>query len=163
MRRESEEAGESLVRAVAQRVSQASVRVSGVSVGEIGPGFLLLVGVEHGDGAADADALADKVVGLRVFADESGHMNRSLRDTQGAVLVVSQFTLLAALSRGRRPSFTAAAPPEIAEPLLDRLVARVAAAGVEVATGRFGAKMDVELVNDGPVTIVIDVADGRVL
>jgi len=150
------------VKAVAQRVSRAAVQVDGVTIGEIGAGFVLLVGVEHADTDAEAEALADKLLGLRVFGDAEGNMNRSLRDVGGAVLVVSQFTLLAALRRGRRPSFTAAAPPEMAEPLVDAVVARIGSAGVEVATGRFGARMEVELVNDGPVTVLFDIVDGRV-
>lgn len=141
-----------------QRVARASVTVGGELVSEIvGPGLLLLVGVAKGDGEAEADWLAEKVAGLRVFADEDGRMNRSVRDTGGEVLAVSQFTLLADTRKGKRPSFVQAAPPEEASPLFDYLCERLRAAGVaSVETGRFGAMMEVTLVNDGPVTIVLD-------
>ncbi len=150
------------MRLVIQRVSRASVTVTGQVVGSIGPGALVLVGVASGDGEGEVARAVEKVAQLRIFGDEMGLMNRSLVDSGGSALVVSQFTLLADLRRGRRPSFTGAAPPDVAEPLLDRLVLGLRAAGIETATGRFGAAMSVELVNDGPVTIVVDVSDGRV-
>jgi D-tyrosyl-tRNA(Tyr) deacylase len=150
------------VRAVVQRVSWARVRVEGETVGEIGPGLLVLVGAAAGDTPADAAALADKLAGLRIFADDEGRMNRSVSETGGAVLVVSQFTLLGDLRRGRRPSFTGAAPPEEAEPLVDAVVEDLRRAGVPCATGRFRAHMGVELLNDGPVTLVVEVSEGRV-
>jgi len=143
-------------------VVRAAVTVDGAVVGEIGPGLLVLVGVGDGDGAAEAAVMADKLCDLRLFSDVEGKMNLSVGEAGGGVLVVSQFTLLADLRRGRRPSFTAAAPPEVAEPLVAAIAQRLAATGLSVATGRFGAKMAVELVNDGPVTIVVDVVDGRV-
>ena len=149
------------MRAVVQRVARASVRVGGETVGEIGRGLLVLVGAAVGDGPADAAALADKLAGLRIFPDEEGRMNRAVGEAGGAVLVVSQFTLCGDVRRGRRPSFTAAAPPEVAEPLVEMVVERLRRAGLPCATGRFRAHMDVELLNDGPVTLVIDVAGGR--
>lgn len=151
------------MRGVLQRVSRASVAVDGEVVGSVGRGFLLLVGVGRDDGPRDADALAAKVASLRVFPDDEGRMNSSLSQMGGAVLVVSQFTLLADLRKGRRPSFTAAAAPGIAEPLVARVVERLQSQGIRVAGGVFGASMQVELVNDGPVTIVVDTADGRVV
>lgn len=150
------------MRAVIQRVSRAAVTVDGEVVGAIGGGFLVLVGVGHGDGSGDVAALADKLAGLRVFPDDDGKMNRSVTEVGGSVLVVSQFTLLGDVRRGRRPSFTAAAPPQVAEPLVVEFVALLEERGIGVATGRFGAMMEVELVNDGPVTILIEVADGKV-
>ena len=151
------------MRAVVQRVSRAAVTVDGETTGEIGDGLLVLLGVAAGDGDADAEALAAKVAGLRVLGDEHGAMNRSVADTGGAVLVVSQFTLLADVRKGRRPSFIAAAPPEDAARLVRRFEEALAAAGVPVERGRFGAHMQVDLCNDGPVTIVIEARDGRVL
>ena len=150
------------MRAVVQRVSSALVTVDGATVGEIGPGLLVLVGVAIGDTEADADGLAAKLVGLRVFSDDQGRMNRSVLDIDGSVLVVSQFTLLADTSRGRRPSFAGAADPARAEPLVERVVDRLAEAGVVTATGRFGARMEVSLVNDGPVTLILESGAGRV-
>lgn len=150
------------MRAVVQRVSEASVVVDGDVVGAIGPGLLVLVGVHRDDDGADVAALAAKLVSLRIFRDDDGLMNRSVRDVGGAVLVVSQFTLYGSVKKGRRPSFTDAALPELAAPLVDAVVAAIATAGVPVATGRFGAMMDVTLVNDGPVTLVVDVVGGRV-
>jgi D-tyrosyl-tRNA(Tyr) deacylase len=144
-------------------VSRARVTVDAEETGAIGPGLLVLVGAADGDGSEDADALANKVVGLRIFADDEGRMNRDVVEVAGGILVVSQFTLLADARKGRRPSFVAAAAPDVAEPLVAAIVDRIAAAGVPVATGRFGARMMVELVNDGPVTIVFDVRDGRVV
>ncbi|MGI9647871.1 MAG: D-aminoacyl-tRNA deacylase [Acidimicrobiia bacterium] len=150
------------MRAVAQRVSAASVTVAGSVVGEIGDGLAVLVGVSDTDNEADANAVADKLAGLRVFADDEGKMNRSVIDSGGAVLVISQFTLLADIRKGRRPSFIHAADPAVADPLVRAVAARIAGHGVEVATGEFGAMMDVALVNSGPVTIVIETADGRI-
>jgi len=151
------------MRAVVQRVSRAVVTVDGAAVGEIGVGLMILLGVAEGDTDADAAALADKVIGLRILPDNDGKMNLSVADAGGEVLVVSQFTLLADVRRGRRPSFTGAAQPDEAARLVDLVVARIGEAGVACATGLFGAHMDVELVNDGPVTIVIDVVAGRLL
>ena len=151
------------LRLVIQRVREAAVTVAGETVGEIGPGLVVLIGVGNGDGEADVDALVNKVVGLRIFSDRERRFNESLADSGGAVLVVSQFTLLGDTRRGRRPSFSAAAPPEVAEPLVARFVAGLRAAGLEVATGVFGAMMEVRLVNDGPVTLVLDASAGRVL
>ena len=143
------------MRAVCQRVSRASVTVDGEVVGEIGLGWLVLLGVGPNDDEAVAARMADKIVGLRVFEDEDGKMNRSIVDVGGAMLVVSQFTLYADTSRGRRPGFTGAAPPAVAAPLVERLAELVRARGLTVATGRFGAMMEVALVNHGPVTIVL--------
>ena len=139
-----------------QRVSSASVTVDGVVVGQIGPGLLVLLGVAPGDGEAEVAWLASKLAGLRVFPDADGRMNRALADFDGAALVVSQFTLYGDASKGRRPSFTGAARPELAEPLYRRFCERLAAEGVVVERGVFGAHMQVGLVNDGPVTLVID-------
>lgn len=144
------------MRAVVQRVSRAAVRVEGQTVGEIGRGLLVLVGVAVDDGESDADALAQKVAGLRIFDDAAGAMNLAPADIGGAVLVVSQFTLLGDARKGRRPSFVAAARGEDAERLYERVAERLRAAGLPVATGRFGATMAVELVNDGPVTLLLD-------
>jgi D-tyrosyl-tRNA(Tyr) deacylase len=144
------------MRAVLQRVSKASVRVDGEIVGQIGLGWLVLLGVARGDTEADADRLAEKVVGLRAFEDDAGKMNLSVTEVAGGVLVVSQFTLLGDCRGGRRPSFTEAAPPEEAERLYLDFTRQVAAAGLTVATGVFRAMMDVELVNDGPVTLLLD-------
>src|SRR4051812_18553713 len=143
------------MRAVCQRVSRASVTVDGEVVGEIGPGWMVLLGVGPRDDEATAARIADRIVGLRVFEDEAGKMNRSVLDVGGSVLLVSQFTLYADVSRGRRPGFTGAAPPSVAEPLVERVAALTRERGVPVATGRFGAHMAVELVNDGPVTIIL--------
>ena len=143
------------MRAVVQRVSRASVRVDGEAVGEVGRGLLILLGVGPGDDEAIARGLADKIVGMRIFEDAQGKTNLSAVDVGAEVLVVSQFTLYADLSRGRRPGFTGAAPPSLAQPLVERFAALVAERGLKVATGRFGAHMAVELINDGPVTIVL--------
>lgn len=151
------------MRAVVQRVAEASVSVDGEVVGEIGAGLVVLVGASVHDGEADAQALAAKLVGLRVFRGEGSGFDRSVADVGGSVLVVSQFTVHADVRRGRRPSFTAAAGGEVAEPLYDRFVDALRATGVPVETGVFGAMMSVALVNDGPVTLVIDTADGRVV
>jgi D-aminoacyl-tRNA deacylase len=144
------------VRAVVQRVSEARVAVGDEGVGAIGPGLCVLVGVTHLDDERNAAALADKVWNLRVMDDDDGVMNRSVADTTGEVLVVSQFTLYGDTSRGRRPSWIAAARPEQAEPLVDVVVARLRDLGAHVATGRFRAEMHVALVNDGPVTILLE-------
>ena len=144
------------MRLVVQRVSRALVRVSGATTGEIGPGLLVLLGVADGDDDEKARRLAARVAKLRVFEDATGRFDRSLLDTGGAALVVSQFTLLADTAKGSRPSFTAAAPPEHAEPVYESFCAELRELGVAVETGVFGARMEVELVNDGPVTIVLD-------
>ena len=144
------------MRVVLQRVSRAAVRVDGEVVGQIGPGLLVLVGVAEGDDAETVDKVAAKVAGLRIFADAEGRFNESVGEIGGAVLVVSQFTLVSDVRKGRRPSFTGAARPEQAEPLVERFAAQLAAAGVSTASGRFGAMMEVELINDGPFTVVID-------
>jgi D-tyrosyl-tRNA(Tyr) deacylase len=142
---------------VLQRVKDASVSVSGERISEIGSGLLLLVGVANGDGEAGADWLAEKVAGLRVFADDEGKMNLDVRKTGGEVLAVSQFTLLADTRKGKRPSFVGAAPPGEAEPLFDYFCEKLRLVGVRsVKTGSFGAMMDVALTNDGPVTIVLE-------
>jgi D-aminoacyl-tRNA deacylase len=151
------------MRAVVQRVSRAEVRVAGEVVGAIDRGFLLLVAVAGRDSVEDVTVLADKVRNMRVFPDSGGRMNRSLGDVDGSVLIVSQFTLAADLRRGRRPSFSDAADPEVATGLLDALVDHLRSSGVRTETGRFGAMMEVELVNDGPVTFVVDVIDGAIL
>jgi D-tyrosyl-tRNA(Tyr) deacylase len=145
------------VRAIVQRVSRARVRVEGETVGEIGMGLLALVGVTHADGPGEADWLAAKLANLRLFDDDRGVMNRSVLEAGGGVLVVSQFTLYGETGRGRRPSWSAAAPGAHAEPLVERVVTRVRSYGVPVGTGRFGAHMEVELVNDGPVTVLVEV------
>jgi D-tyrosyl-tRNA(Tyr) deacylase len=144
------------VRAVAQRVSRAQVSVNGEITGKIRRGLLVLLGVAHSDTEADADYLADKVAGLRIFEDENGKMNLAAADIGGAVLVVSQFTLYGDVRRGKRPAFDAAAPPERARQLYEYFVERIRAAGLPCETGRFQEMMQVELVNDGPVTILLD-------
>lgn len=144
------------MRMVVQRVTRASVTVDGEVTGKIGRGYMVLVGAEVGDTEADARLCADKLAGLRVFVDDEGKMNRSVLDVGGAILLVSQFTLLGDARHGRRPSFIAAARPEEAEPLLVTMKAMLEEKGLHVETGRFRAHMDVELVNDGPVTILID-------
>jgi D-tyrosyl-tRNA(Tyr) deacylase len=144
------------MRAVVQRVSRASVTVDGQTIGQIGRGLVVLLGVEQGDRDADAHLLADKLVQLRIFDDAEGKMNLALADVRGAMLVVSQFTLLGDCRKGRRPSFVQAAEPELAERLYETFVAAVAVQGIQVATGRFRAMMQVELVNDGPVTLLLD-------
>ena len=144
------------MRLVVQRVSRASVRAGDELLGEIGRGAVVLTGIATGDTAEVVDRMADKLVGLRYFADPEGRTNLDVTAVEGELLVVSQFTLYADVARGRRPGFTAAASPEVAVPLIDRFVARLRAAAVPVATGRFGAEMDVELVNAGPFTLVLD-------
>lgn len=140
---------------VLQRVKRAAVAVAGEEIARIGPGLLVLIGVEKGDDAARAEALAGKTAELRIFADENGKMNRSCLDIAGEVLVVSQFTLAGDCSRGRRPGFDGAAPPEVGEALYLHYVEQLRKTGLRVATGRFRADMQVELVNDGPVTFIL--------
>jgi len=144
------------MRALLQRVSYASVTVDDLIVGEIGPGFIVLLGVTHSDGRAEVEWLANKVAGLRLFEDMDGKMNASLVDVGGELLVVSQFTLYGDARKGRRPSFTAAARPDQAEPLVEAFVEHLHARGFTVATGVFGANMDVEIHNDGPVTLMLE-------
>lgn len=144
------------MRAVVQRVSRAEVRVEGRSTGSVGKGLVILLGVATGDGEEQARSLADKVAQLRIFEDSAGKMNLSVTDVGGAVLVVSQFTLLGDVRKGNRPSFTAAAPPDQANALYERFCALLREKGITVATGVFRAHMEVELVNDGPVTILLD-------
>jgi D-tyrosyl-tRNA(Tyr) deacylase len=146
------------MRAVLQRVTRAGVTIDGAVVGSIGPGLLVLLGVTHTDTLDDARWLAEKCVGLRIFNDADGKMNLGLTDVSGSVLVVSQFTLYGDAQKGRRPSFIAAARPEQAIPLYEAFVNGIRALGISVATGRFGATMAVELVNDGPVTLILDTA-----
>ncbi|NJC88412.1 MAG: D-tyrosyl-tRNA(Tyr) deacylase [Desulfuromonas sp.] len=144
------------MRAVVQRVSEARVEINGAVVGAIGKGFLVLLGVAQGDTPADASYLAEKTAGLRVFEDAAGKMNLALGEVGGAVLAVSQFTLLGDCRKGRRPGFTDAAPPELADPLYNEYVAALRANGLTVATGVFRAEMRVHLINDGPVTLLLD-------
>jgi D-aminoacyl-tRNA deacylase len=147
------------VRAVVQRVSKARVVVAGERVAEIDRGLVVLVGVARNDSEAEAERLAGKVARLRIFEDDAGRFDRSLLDVGGEALVVSQFTLIADTRKGNRPSFTEAAPPEQAEPLYERFCEALRAEGADVEVGVFGARMHVELVNDGPVTITLDVGD----
>ncbi len=144
------------MRAVVQRVRHASVRVDEEIVGAIGQGLLVLLGVDVNDGSGDADYMADKIIGLRIFNDDDGKFNRSLEDVGGAVLLVSQFTLHGDCRKGRRPSFIAAARPEQAIPLYERVGSLLREKGFDVANGIFGAHMEVELLNDGPVTLLLD-------
>ena len=148
------------MRAVVQRVSAASVRAGGKEVASIGLGFLVLLGVHTEDTSDDASRVADKIMHLRVFADDEGKMNRSVLDVGGSVLVVSQFTLYGDTRRGRRPSFVEAAAPEVAEPLVEVVAERLRVQGVQTSMGAFGAHMDVALTNDGPVTILIESRQG---
>jgi D-tyrosyl-tRNA(Tyr) deacylase len=150
------EPGRNPMRAVIQRVSRAEVRIEGATVGRIGPGLLVLLGVGPADTEAVARDLAEKVVSLRLFRDGDGKMNRDVTEAGGAVLVVSQFTLYGDCRKGRRPSFIGAAGPELAEPLYEKFVEAVRALGVLAETGRFAADMEVELVNDGPVTLIVE-------
>ena len=150
------------MRAVIQRVTEAAVTVDGEPVGSIGRGVVVLAAIVDGDTSDDVAVMADKIVDLRIFGDDEGKMNRSIADTGGAALVISQFTLAGDVRRGRRPSFTAAADPRVAAGLIDELADAMRRRGVEVETGRFGAMMAVQLVNDGPVTFVIDVTNGSV-
>jgi D-tyrosyl-tRNA(Tyr) deacylase len=147
------------VRIVLQRVSRATVRVDGQPIASIAEGLVALVGLAPDDDTETVGRMAQKCAELRIFADDEGKFNRSLLDVGGDALVVSQFTLLADARKGRRPSFTGAAPPDIAEPLVRAFADALRAVGVHVAEGRFGARMDVELVNSGPVTLVLDSAD----
>lgn len=144
------------MRVVVQRVSRASVTIEGAVVGQIGAGLLVLVGIRPGDGDRQIDFLADKVLNLRIFPDEAGKMNRSVLDIDGALLIVSQFTLYGDCRKGRRPSFIDAAGPDIAIPVYERFIERLRQRALTVETGRFGALMDVELVNAGPVTLILD-------
>ena len=144
------------MRVCVQRVKQASVTVQRELVGEIGRGMLVLVGIGQQDGQQQVQQMVQKLVGLRIFEDDEGKMNRSLSEVHGEMLVVSQFTLLGDCRKGRRPSFTSAAPPELAEPLYELFVEQVAGQGIRVATGQFAAQMDVALVNDGPVTLLLE-------
>lgn len=150
------------MRAVIQRVSRAAVEVDSETVASIDGGILLLVGVEPGDTVEDVHSLADKVANMRIFTDLEDRMNLSIIDTKGSLLLVSQFTLLADISRGRRPSFTAAAQPEMASELIEQLGKAFGKMGIPTHQGRFGAKMRVSLENDGPVTILVEVRGGRV-
>lgn len=151
------------MRAVVQRVTEASVVVGGEVVGSIGVGLMVLLGVGASDTVVEANVLAKKLHGLRIFSDEAGKMNLSVDDVGGEVLVISQFTLYGDVVKGRRPSFVAAARPEVAEPIVDATLDALHELGVATAAGRFGADMAVSLVNDGPVTIIIEVVDGRVV
>jgi len=144
------------LRAVVQRVSQASVTVDGQMVGQIGQRLMILLGVKTGDTEAEARWLAQKIAGLRIFSDDEGKFNLSVHDVGGAALVVSQFTLYGDTHKGRRPSFTDAAPPDLAEPLVDRFVEFLRAESLSVETGVFGAVMQVEIHNDGPVTLLLE-------
>lgn len=144
------------MRAVVQRVRKASVSVGDEVVGAIGPGLVVLLGVKNGDTEAEARWLANKIANLRIFSDQEGKFNLSALDVGGEALVVSQFTLYADARKGRRPSFTEAAPPEVAEPLVEKFVEFLRAEGLKVETGRFGAMMLVEIHNDGPVTIILE-------
>ena len=148
------------MRAVVQRVSRAKVSVNGAVSGEIGPGLLVLLGVGHSDTEIDVNYLAEKIVGLRIFEDEEGKMNRSVADIGGGVLTVSQFTLYGDVRRGKRPSFDAAAAPELARRLYELFVEKIRATGLRCETGRFQEMMQVELVNEGPVTILLDSGKG---
>jgi D-tyrosyl-tRNA(Tyr) deacylase len=144
------------MKALLQRVTRASVSISGEVVGEIGPGLVVLVGIAEGDTAEDVRYLARRTVDLRIFADESGKFNLSAQDIKGELLVVSQFTLIADTRKGRRPSFVAAAPPDKAEPLFNEFVSETRSSGLKVATGRFQQYMQVEIHNDGPVTVLLE-------
>jgi D-aminoacyl-tRNA deacylase len=144
------------VRVVVQRASRAAVRVDGQTVGSIGRGFVVLAGFAPADTEPALRWMAEKIVGLRVFGDAEGKMNLALADVGGSLLVISQFTLYGDVQKGRRPSFLDAAPPAVAEPLYEKFVAMLRGLGAKVETGRFGAMMDVELVNDGPVTLVLE-------
>jgi len=144
------------MRAVVQRVKEASVRVGSHIIGRIDSGLVVLLGIHRNDGTAEADWLADKVFGLRIFEDDAGKLNRSLEEAKGGALIVSQFTLYGNCHKGRRPSYDKAAPPQQAEPLYEYFVNQIASKSIVTATGQFGAYMQLSLVNDGPVTLVID-------
>jgi D-tyrosyl-tRNA(Tyr) deacylase len=148
------------MRVVLQRVARASVSIDSEVVGAIGAGLLVFVGFTHDDGVRETAWMAEKVVGLRIFSDDDGRMNQSVLDVSGSILIVSQFTLYGDARKGRRPSFVDAARPEVAIPLYEAFVSAVRSAGVNVATGEFGADMQVELVNDGPVTLSVERAAG---
>ncbi|HEX6300824.1 MAG TPA: D-aminoacyl-tRNA deacylase [Acidimicrobiia bacterium] len=150
------------MRVVLQRVSRASVSVEGELVSEIGEGLCLLVGIEREDGDGEVSAAVDKIIGLRVFGDEIGKMNLNIGDVDGEILVVSQFTLLGDVRKGRRPSFTRAAQPARAAPLVMAMAEAFDRVGIKTRTGVFGAKMSVEIANNGPVTLVLDISDGQV-
>jgi D-tyrosyl-tRNA(Tyr) deacylase len=151
------------MRAVIQRVKRGSVSIAGEIVGQCGQGYVILLGVGQGDTALQADYLINKIVGLRIFEDEAGKMNLAISDLNppGQILLISQFTLYADTRKGRRPSFINAAAPDLAAPLVDYVVAKLQAAGLQVETGRFGAEMQVEILNDGPVTIMLDSAEAN--
>jgi D-aminoacyl-tRNA deacylase len=151
------------VKVVLQRVSEASVAVDGEVVSRIGRGLLLLVGIARGDTSEEIGAAVAKITALRVFGDDAGQMNRSVADVQGEILVVSQFTLLGDARRGRRPSFSDAAPPEVAKPLVDLMVGGFEGQGIPTGTGVFGARMEVGLINEGPVTLTLEFRDGKPL
>ncbi|MEX1037988.1 MAG: D-aminoacyl-tRNA deacylase [Acidimicrobiia bacterium] len=151
------------MRVVLQRVSGAGVTVEGKSVASIGPGLVLLVGIAPGDGPQDVDTAVDRISRLRIFSDAEGKMNLSVGDIGGEVLVISQFTLYGDLSRGLRPSFTSAGAPEHARPLIERMVAGFRDSGLDVSNGVFGAKMAVDLINDGPVTFTLEFEDGSLI
>ena len=151
------------MRAILQRVSSASVRVEGETVGQIGRGLLVLLGIEREDGLEEVRAMAEKMAGLRIFEDESGRMNLDLRAADGAFLVVSQFTLAASLARGRRPLFDRAERPEQARERVEQVMEALRTKGFRVEGGRFGAHMDVELVNDGPVTLILEARAGKIV
>ena len=144
------------MRAVLTRVSSASVRIDSRTVGQIGTGFLILLGITHSDTREQVTKLADKIIGLRIFGDENGKMNRSLAEVGGSLLVVSQFTLYGSCKKGRRPEFLSAARPEVAIPLYEQFISHCRAQGILVETGEFGADMEVCSVNDGPVTLILD-------
>ena len=144
------------MRFIIQRVKRTSVKVGERTVGKIGPGFLLLMGIKEGDSEKEVDLLAKKILELRIMADEKNHMNKSIIDVKGEILVVPQFTLYADTQRGRRPSFVQAAQPEIARDLFEKFIAELKKSSLRVEKGEFGARMEVELVNDGPVTIILE-------
>ena len=151
------------MKVVLQRVSRGAVTVEGETVGRIGAGLLLLVGVEDSDGPKEAEAAARKISGLRIFGDDQDLMNRSVVDVGGQILVVSQFTLLGRVRKGRRPSFVAAGKPEHADALITQLIEAFRREGIPTESGRFGSRMAVELVNDGPVTLILEIRDGKAL
>ncbi len=147
------------MRTVIQRVSQAAVEVDGKTVGEIGPGLVVLLGIKNGDEKADAEYLANKIINLRIFEDDQGKMNKSLLENSGEILAISQFTLYGNTRKGRRPSFIEAAPPEVAEPLYEYFIQCLKRENIRVARGIFGATMNVKIFNQGPVTIIIESED----
>lgn len=147
------------MKAVLQRVQYASVKVDGKMIGQCGRGYMILLGIGHEDTSKDVDALAEKIIKLRIFEDEAGKMNLSIRDIGGEILLISQFTLYADYRKGNRPSFMNAAKPEISKPLYEEFAGKLRTCGIATQTGEFGADMKVELLNDGPVTIVMDSKD----